>query len=136
MPIRVRDPDSGVSLDMTPIIDIVFLLLTFFLIATTFQRAEREMSIALPFAAASGPVSAAMRELVINVTADGRLIVSGRETSAEDLRSLISRTVAGNPSQKVTVRGDRSASYANIVAALDICKASGVQQPYLDTVMD
>lgn len=136
MPIRVRDTDAGVPIDMTPVIDIVFLLLTFFLIATTFQRAEREMSIALPFAASSGPVSAALRELVVNVTADGRLIVGGRETSAEDLRAMVAGAVGANPDQKVTVRGDRDAAYASIVKALDICKASGIQQPYLDTVMD
>jgi biopolymer transport protein ExbD len=136
MPIRVRDPDNGVSLDMTPIIDIVFLLLTFFLVATTFQRAEREMNIALPFAASSGPMSAALRELVINVTADGRMIVSGRETSAQDLQGIVARAVEANPNQKVTVRGDRDTAYANIVRALDICKGAGIQQPYLDTVMD
>ena len=136
MPIRVRDSDSGVHLDMTPIIDIVFLLLTFFLVATTFQRAEREMSIALPFAATAGPVSTALRELVVNVTADGRMLVAGREASAEDLRAMVARAVAANPGQKVTVRGDRDAAYSSIVRALDICKGAGIQQPYLDTVMD
>lgn len=136
MPIRIRDADAGVPIDMTPIIDIVFLLLTFFLIATTFQRAEREMNIALPFAATSGPVSAALRELVVNVAADGRMIVGGREMSPEDLRGLVSRAVEANPGQKVTIRGDRDATYASIVRALDICKGAGIQQPYLDTVME
>jgi biopolymer transport protein ExbD len=39
------------------------------------------------------------------------------------------------PEQKVTVRGDRSTAYANVVTVLDICKGAGIQEPYLDTVL-
>jgi biopolymer transport protein ExbD len=44
--------------------------------------------------------------------------------------------VAVNPQQKVTVRGDRATAYANVVRVLDVCKAAGIQEPYLDTVLD
>lgn len=133
MPIRSRTDDAGVAIDMTPVIDIVFMLLTFFLLATTFQRAEREMQIALPFASSAGPISAALRELVVNVTADGRMTVAGRPVSDDELRGIVGGAVKNNPEQKVTVRGDRGAAYGAVVRVLDICKACGVQQPYLDT---
>ena len=133
MSIRSRTDDAGVAIDMTPIIDIVFMLLTFFLLATTFQRAEREMQIALPFASAAGPISTALRELVVNVTSDGRAIVAGRTVSDDDLRGIVGGAVKNNPEQKVTVRGDRGAAYGAIVRVLDICKAGGVREPYLDT---
>ena len=48
---------------------------------------------------------------------------------------MIADTVAANPEQKVTVRGDRNTAYANIVGVLDICKANGIQEPYLDTAL-
>ncbi len=126
--------DREVTLEMTPLIDIVFLLLIFFLVATTFQQTEREMQIALPQAAFSGPISTALREIIINVDAEGTIIVSGRTIEPDDLRALIENAMTVNPDQKVTVRGDRDAAYAHIVRVLDICKSGGVQEPYLDTV--
>jgi biopolymer transport protein ExbD len=120
---------------MTPMIDMVFLLLIFFLVATTFQQEEREMQIALPEAATAGPISTALREIIINVAEDGRLIVSGAEMEAAALQTMIEEAVAENPDQKVTIRGDRAALYESIVRPLDICKAAGIQEPYLDTVL-
>ena len=127
--------NSVVSIELTPIIDMVFLLLIFFLVATTFHQTEREMQIALPEARAAGPISATLREIIINVDVEGRIIVSGRTMEVESLGQLIREAVEANPEQKVTVRGDRHTIYANIVRVLDICKASGVQEPFLDTVV-
>jgi biopolymer transport protein ExbD len=123
------------ALEMTPLIDMVFLLLVFFLVATTFYQAEREMQIALPFAKAAGPISNMLRELVVNVDREGNIVVSGRTVTEPELRTMIVEAVAANPQQKVTVRGDRGTPYGNVVRALDICKASGIQEPYLDTVL-
>jgi len=127
--------ERGVTLEMTPLIDMVFLLLIFFLVATTFHQTEREMQIALPHAAFAGPISTALREIIINVDVEGTIIVNGRTLEPEDLQRLIQETVAVNADQKVTVRGDRATPYANIVRVLDICKGSGIQEPYLDTVL-
>ncbi|MEX2218607.1 MAG: biopolymer transporter ExbD [Phycisphaerales bacterium] len=132
--IRARTLDSTPSLDLTPIVDMVFLLLIFFLAATTFQQTEREMTVALPSASAAVPISAALREIVVNVDQEGRIVIGGRATTGEELASLVKGAVAGNPEQKVSVRGDRRAAYEHIVAVLDICKAAGIQEPYLDTL--
>ena len=48
---------------------------------------------------------------------------------------MIEEALAENPEQKITVRGDRRALYESIVRPLDICKAAGIQEPYLDTVI-
>lgn len=130
-----RSDQSSPAVELTPIVDMVFLLLIFFLVATTFHQEEREMQVALPIANNSGPISAALRELVINVGEDGTIIVSGKAMQPEELKSLIGELVTNNPQQKVTVRGDRSTAYANVVRVLDICKGAGVQEPYLDTVL-
>ena len=126
---------QGLSIEMTPMIDMVFLLLIFFLVATTFHQSEREMQIALPVASSSAPISALLQELIVNVDQEGRIFVGGRQVAADDLRSIVGEAVAANPEQKVTVRGDRTTAYANIVTVLDICKHSGIQEPYLDTVL-
>ena len=136
MLIKGRQSSSGISIDMTPMIDMVFLLLIFFLVATTFHQEEREMQIALPLANAAGPISVSLRELIINVDVEGGIVVGGRQISPEDLSSVIQEAVEVNPDQKVSVRGDKATAYANVVRVLDICKSNGIQEPYLDTVLE
>ena len=135
MRIKIPESESHIHLDFVPMVDTLFNLLIFFLLATTIKQAEREMQIALPHASAAVPISMSLHELVVNVDADGRMFVAGRETDDAALRETVVEAVKVNPEQKVTVRGDRTTAYANIVRVLDICKASGVQEPYLDTVM-
>ncbi len=135
MLIKVPEAQTGVSIEMTPMIDMVFLLLIFFLVATTFQQTEREMQIALPMASSSEPISAVLQELVVNIDVDGRIIVGSRTIEPDELRSMVAGAVAVNPEQKVTVRGDRRTPYSNVVRVLDICKGAGVLEPYLDTVL-
>jgi len=137
MLIRANSTDGGhaPAIDLTPIIDMVFLLLIFFLVATTFHQAEREMQIALPYSQVSGPIVTALREIVINVDADGRVIVSGQPRDDAELKRIIAQAVAANPDQKVSVRGDRGVLYGKVVRVLDICKAAGIQEPYLDTIL-
>lgn len=132
---NVTEHKSAASIELTPMIDMVFLLLTFFLVATTFHQTEREMEIALPVANASAPISAMLQELIINVDVDGRIVVGARTLEPEQLREMVAQAVKVNPEQKVTVRGDRRTPYANIVTVLDICKGAGIQEPYLDTVL-
>jgi biopolymer transport protein ExbD len=132
--IRSADADSSLHLDFVPMVDVLFNLLIFFLLATSLRQAEREMEIALPITAAVGPVTQAMKEIVVNVNADGHIIVAGRRIEAEELADMIKTSVANNPQQKVSVRGDRTTAYANIVRVLDICKGAGLQEPYLDTI--
>ncbi len=131
-----QDERAEATIEITPMIDMVFLLLIFFLVATTFHQEEREMSVALPFAATGAPVSAMLREIIINVDQDGQIIVSGQRITGDALRAMVAQAVETNPEQKVTVRGDRGTVYANVVTVLDICKTAGIQQPYLDTVME
>ena len=134
MLLKTKDQTAGATIEMTPMIDMVFLLLIFFLVATSFRQIEREMQIALPIASASAPISSLLQEFVINVNSQGTIFVGGRKITAQDLSTMIEEAVAANPEQKVTVRGDRHSAYGSVVTVLDICKAGGIQEPYLDTV--
>ena len=134
MLIGKKQDDAGPSIEMTPIIDMVFLLLIFFLVATTYQQSERELAIALPEAEAAAPISTMLREIIINVDAQGQIIVGGQAIELEELRAMVADAVRVNPDQKVSVRGDKDIAYGTIARVLDVCKAAGAQQPFLDTV--
>lgn len=126
--------DAPPTVELTPVIDMVFLLLIFFLVATTFQQTEREMQIALPEAEASGPISTSLREIIVNVSEPGDVVVAGTVVGLDELRTMLTAAVERNPGQKVSVRGDRAVPYGTIARVLDVCKAAGVPQPFLDTV--
>ena len=70
-------------------------------------------------------------------TPEGASSAAGSETlpSGSAPPGSIESALAQNADQKITVRGDQSTAYANIVLVLDICKGAGIQEPYLDTVM-
>lgn len=134
MLIKNADPASDLHIDFVPMVDVLFNLLIFFLIATSMAQNEREMSVALPHAAAGGPISAAMREIVININADGSITLAGKPVTTDQLAATIRAAVTSNPDQKVSIRGDRNTPYANVAGVLDVCKGSGIQQPYLETI--
>ena len=136
MLIRESDVESGIHIDFVPMVDVLFNLVIFFLLATTIAQVEREMNIALPTAGSAAPISEAMREITINVDAEGKVIVAGRPMDAKELPGMIADAVKQNPEQKATIRGDRRTAYENVVRVLDACKAGGIQEPYIDTVME
>lgn len=132
--IRNADHSTDHHIDFVPMVDVLFNLLIFFLLATSMAQAERETRIALPLSAAAGPISAALREIIINIDADGRAIVAARDISDADLAAMLASAVAANPNQKVSIRGDRATAYANVARVLDLCKAAGITDPFLETV--
>ncbi|MFN0132387.1 MAG: ExbD/TolR family protein [Phycisphaerales bacterium] len=126
--------DLATGIDLAPIIDMVFLLLIFFLAATTFQQTERELKIALPEASAAAPISAALREIIINVDSTGGVVVSGRSLDDAALSELLRLALDANKGQKVSIRADRAAMYASVAHVLDLCKHAGITEPFLDTI--
>lgn len=134
MLIRNAQTHDDLHLDFVPMVDVLFNLLIFFLLATTLHQTEREMQVALPQTRLAGPLTAAPREIIINVDAQGGIIVAGRRLSDEELLTMLRGATAANPSQKVNLRGDRASSYASISHVLDLCKAAGITEPYLASI--
>ncbi|MBK8976699.1 MAG: biopolymer transporter ExbD [Planctomycetes bacterium] len=108
--------------NLTPLIDVVFLLLVFFLVATTFADQEVEMDLELP-QAAHGDEPGDDDLLVIHVQADGTLRLDGREITLAGLQQAL-RTVAeraGQDGREVLIRGDTHVQLGRVVEAFDAC---------------
>ncbi len=122
---------TGGSLPLTPLIDVVFLIVVFFMINATFA-VHSVIPVELPGADA-GAVAGA-RALVITVAADGRIFVEhAGATSAvalPDLRDLL----PGADHGRVVLRGDARAPYGRLVEVLDAVRAAGVTDLELVTV--
>jgi biopolymer transport protein ExbD len=119
------DDDDGIGIDLTPMLDVVFLLLIFFLAATTFAREEVELDLRLP-EAKSGQPGTPGRQLVVNVFADGRLSVEGRQVTMEALRQKLVAAKARDREQAVLVRGDQAAQFGVGLQVLDACRLAKI----------
>src|SRR5262245_23063126 len=103
MRIRHEDDDSDVSINLTPMIDIVLQLLSFFMLATTFVVVEKELDVDLPTAESGRGDEAIPDELVINVMRDGRLIVAGRTLDEGALGGALARAAERDKQTPVTI---------------------------------
>lgn len=124
---------EDVDINITPIIDMVFLLLIFFLVATKFSDLERDVRVDPPSSRSARPITAVPQEMVINVAADGALMIAGTRYGMEDLDRLLAAAVARNPQQAVVIRGDKQAVLQYAVNVLDLCERHGITRTYLTT---
>lgn len=121
--------------NLTPMIDVVFLLLVFFLVATTFATDEVELDLDLP-RSQSGRTGDDSLPLVINVRDDGSITVDGRPFGAEALRQRLRAAAAANRERTVVIRGDTRVQYGAVVLALDACLAADLHRVSLAATPD
>ena len=88
MSITIEKGKALDNLSLTPLIDIVFLLLIFFLVATRFAEEERELDVMLPEASEAQPLTVQPRELFINIDREGRYFVTGKTLSLDQLHNV------------------------------------------------
>ena len=119
---------GSLSFNMTPMIDIVFLLIIFFIVSSHLARQETQLDLALP-AAASGhePLDDDARRLVVNVSAAGEIQLAGVALSVDELGQKIqfeSQRTKGD--LEVRIRGDRQVPYRVVEPIMVACARAGV----------
>jgi biopolymer transport protein ExbD len=125
MRLDLDEADDEFAMNLTPMLDIVFNLLLFFLAATTFAREEVAMDLRLP-QARSGAESKGGHQLIVNVFADGRLQADGRVVTLEALRQKLQAAAARDKDQAVLVRGDKQAQFGIGLQVLDACRLAKI----------
>src|SRR5689334_4779319 len=108
---RLPPPEQDLGMpNMMPLIDVVFLLLIFFLMASRFEQQERELKVALPEVAEAQPL-AMTAELVVNITPQGNYVVAQQQYTEGQLAALLAQARRNNPHQSVLIRGDGGAAW-------------------------
>jgi biopolymer transport protein ExbD len=132
--VRVATDESEEVLNLAPMIDVVFLLLIFFMVSTTFIEKEKELGIELPQAEAGEP-SQHPDELVINLLEDGTIKMNGEVLDPEDgLRAALERFARATPDIPVTVRGDRDVTWQRGIDVVSTCQVLGLRNVGLATL--
>jgi biopolymer transport protein ExbD len=115
------------SLSLTPLIDVVFLLLIFFLVSTTFAKDEVEMDLKLP-QAKSGKAGKEGQYLVIQFSRDGALLLAGRKVTLEGLQQKLRAQGQRDRSRAVLIRGDVDARYGLFAKVMDACRSARLEK--------
>jgi len=114
---------------MTPFIDMMFILVVFFLATSRFHQDERDESIRLAKSRSTMPISTVSDMLVINIDQEGRTIVDGVARTIEELEEIVRARRAEKEDSEVVVRADVRAYVGPLAEALEICHRLGFKTP-------
>ena len=123
-----------VSINLTPLIDIVFLLLIFFMVSTTFQR-ETELEIALPEASAEAPSEPAVSALILEIDATGAYRLSTEQSgkrsdfasvNIEQLSGMLKGLSAKHDTATLVIKADAKTPHQAVVQALDAARQANL----------
>ncbi len=114
--------------DLTPMIDCVFQLLIFFLVATKFAEEERELDVMLPEASEAKPITVKPREMFINIDQNGHYFVTGKTVTLHDLEQVLQMVWVNNPGRaSVIIRADQRCPWKFVVAAMNACTKAKIR---------
>jgi len=120
------EPEDAVSeINIGPLIDIVFILLIFFVITTNFTR-QTGLDVSKP--QAKSAVSLGQKVVLIGISREGNIHAFGRQIAMENVKTLISQEVAKRPEMSVVIVADNDAAIGKAVKVMDQCALAGVQK--------
>ncbi len=125
MKFQTKEPDA-VAFPLAPMIDVVFLLLIFFIATMQFSQSEKELNVSVPVAEEGADATQTAGEIIINVREDGGIIVDTLELDKDQLFNKLSRIAAIHSNQAIRVRGDAAVDFQEIVEVVDICQKAGI----------
>ena len=126
MKFRDTNVQQGAELELAPMIDVVFLLLIFFIVTWQFARFERDMDISVPAAEEAENQDRQTGEIIVNVREDGSIILNGKTVSETELLSKLRAISDAYPDQAVILRGASEADFQAIINVLDQIKKAGI----------
>lgn len=126
MKFRQRNTPQSAGYSLTSMLDVIFLLLCFFITTAVFSQWECEVDITLPTSKTAKPPERLPGEVILNIAQDGKVSVNQQELSPGVLKTRLARLVKYYPGQPVILRADASAPVEKLVAVIDICREAEV----------
>jgi biopolymer transport protein ExbD len=130
-----RQPTRRSSVPLAPMLDILFLLLIFFVTTSTFRAEERLIDVNLPIAQTAAAMEPLKTEVLVNVRDDATLVVGGRTVSIDELRMILGELTRDFPNERVIIVGDKLVNYGRIVEVMDAARAAKVREIHFATVL-
>jgi len=125
MPLKTH-LDEQPSLNMTPMIDIVFLLIIFFMVGTKFAEMERKIGLQVPTVSNVGALTAAPEKRVVNIYRDGTITLDRDAVTLDQLTERLAAAHDEYSNLGVLIRGDAAGQFQQVAEVLTACKRAGV----------
>ena len=135
MNLRPDRKHDDVEINLTPLIDVVFLLLIFFMVSTTFDR-QAQLKVTLPEASAKAQ-NQPQEPLVLTIDANGKYYINDRQvvnTSLDTLKAALLKTVGDDREQPLVLRADGNTPHQAVVRAMDAAAQIGLTRLSIATV--
>ena len=120
---------------ITPMLDVVFLLLTFFVTTSIYSQWENEVDIQLPFANSATNSDRYSGEVIVNLGKDGTITVNQVQLSLETLREKCGFLSDNFPGHPVVLRAHKETNYEHVIAVIDACAQGGIHNVSFATAM-
>jgi biopolymer transport protein ExbD len=125
MPLKTHRDDQP-ALNLTPMIDIVFLLIIFFMVGTKFTELERKIGLRVPEVADHGALTDAPEKKVVSIYRDGRIVLDRHEVTLEQLTQRLAAARSQYKDLGVQVRGDADGRIQSMAEVLNACRQAGI----------
>lgn len=128
MPIKLSRGMASSLLDLTPMIDMVFNLLIFFMVVSQFASEERSLKVELPMGSEAMPLTARPKEIFINIDQEGRYYLGSQRRDETEVARFLRQAAIDNPlSQTVVIRADRRCPWDFVATAMRLCNEAGIR---------
>ena len=129
MRIRSRDNDQGEIINISSMIDVMFILIIFFLVTTTFKEEEVDPLVKLPVESRNQSLTQTAGNLIkVNIRDNGAMVVMGQRVSEDELSKWMTEEVEKKPELKVLVRCDKESKHLYLANVMSICRSVGVPE--------
>jgi biopolymer transport protein ExbD len=127
MPIKTHH-DEQPTLNLTPMIDVVFLLIIFFMVGTKFTELERKIGLQVPVVSDAGALTPAPEKRVVNVYQDGQIALDRQQVTLEELTKRLADARSEYKDLGVLIRGDAAGTFQRVAEVLGACKQAGIAE--------
>ncbi len=127
MPLKTTKVEELPGLNLTSMIDVVFLLLIFFMVATNFSQSQQQIGVKLSGGAGAQSMLPTPDKMDVNVARDGSLMIDGKPISMPEFSNLIRAKHAQFPGLVVGVNGARDANWETVLNAAAVVRAANVE---------
>ena len=126
MNFRRNSRSHAAAVQMSSLMDVIFLLLCFFVTTSVFSQWETEISITLPTAKSATVPGRMPGEIILNLAKDGTVSVNGQPLTLDEVTARLTRIAKIYPGQPVVIRADKETAYDSLVGVIDACRAADV----------
>ncbi len=134
MPLKTEQFENS-ELNLTPLIDVLFLLIIFFLIGSTLSENERQFDVQVPTVSAAQPLTAPPDQLVINVNRAGQITLGKKVVTIQELTKDLKQASDRFADQSVVIRGDGEGKYQLVADILAACHKARIRHFSVATML-